>query len=630
MKKLLLSLCALCVAAVMNAQKEVTFDFDNDATALFGIAGRSSSDSHDGDILTDATATVDGVSVTVSPKASGSNENRLWTSSPVLRMYSGTMTVSAPGMNIAAISFVSSKFDASNTFDSGTYSNYVWTADGNTSTVVLTVNKNTQLKGMTVTLASEGQVVVPKPTVSVAGGTYYEPQTVVMTAEEGLVIKYTLNGGAEQTYTAPIVISEATTLVVWTVDAQGNQSAQMTYVYQFDTATAGTLANAIAAAKGDVTTIDEPMTVVYQSGTYLYVKAGEAYGLIYGSVAYKYQPGDVIAAGVTVTTDIYNGLVELKDAQGLTEGVPGTPVEAIETDAQTCADAAWVNRYVVIRGASYTAATKTLTDSRGDITLYKRFNECALPTEDMSNATVYGLVSVYNGTYQIYPTSITGDQGDEPDVPEDPTEPKDVLEVEGNLLQNGSFEAWSEGVPECWNGVGGNATVSAVTTKDAHTGSAALKIASASSNKRVAYQAITLDAGVYEFSFYVRAAEEGAESTRVVPGYVPIDEEGKAISSKYTYNYDAVAEGLTTEYQKVSSVFELSEATTVNMVIMQSKNTAMTIVDDAALVRLRDYDAINAAAAAAGADVIYTLGGVRVKQAVRGVNVIGGQKYFVK
>ena len=85
---------------------QTVFDFDKDYKTLFPtLSGVSSSTSHDGDFKEATTCTVDGIKVTISKKASGSNENRIWESSPRLRMYSGTMTIEAPeGKKISDIS----------------------------------------------------------------------------------------------------------------------------------------------------------------------------------------------------------------------------------------------------------------------------------------------------------------------------------------------------------------------------------------------------------------------------------------------------------------------------------------------------------------------------------------------
>lgn len=144
---------------------QTVFDFDKDYKTLFpNLKGVSSNTSHDGDFKEATTCTVDGIKVTISKKASGSNENRIWESSPRLRMYSGTMTIEAPeGKNISDISFDKTKWGAKNKSDVGTLTEGKWKGDANK--VVITIAANTQLKSLTVTLA--GTVITYKDVPSV-------------------------------------------------------------------------------------------------------------------------------------------------------------------------------------------------------------------------------------------------------------------------------------------------------------------------------------------------------------------------------------------------------------------------------------------------------------------------------
>ena len=131
---------------------QTVFDFDKDYKTLFpNLKGVSSNTSHDGDFKEATTCTVDGIKVTISKKASGNNENRIWSSSPRLRMYSGTMTIEAPeGKKISGISFMG-KWNTGNKSDVGTLTEGKWKGDANK--VVITIAANTQLKSLTVTLA---------------------------------------------------------------------------------------------------------------------------------------------------------------------------------------------------------------------------------------------------------------------------------------------------------------------------------------------------------------------------------------------------------------------------------------------------------------------------------------------
>ena len=144
---------------------QTVFDFDKDYKTLFpNLKGVSSNSSHEGDFKEATTCTVDGIKVTISKKASGSNENRIWESSPRLRMYTGTMTIEAPeGKNISDISFDKTKWAANNKSDVGTLTEGKWKGDANK--VVITIAGNTQLKSLTVTLA--GTVITYKDVPSI-------------------------------------------------------------------------------------------------------------------------------------------------------------------------------------------------------------------------------------------------------------------------------------------------------------------------------------------------------------------------------------------------------------------------------------------------------------------------------
>ena len=144
---------------------QTVFDFDKDYKTLFpNLKGVSSNSSHEGDFKEATTCTVDGIKVTISKKASGNNENRIWESSPRLRMYSGTMTIEAPeGKKISDISVDKTKWAANNKSDVGTLTEGKWKGDANK--VVITIAGNTQLKSLTVTLA--GTVITYKDVPSI-------------------------------------------------------------------------------------------------------------------------------------------------------------------------------------------------------------------------------------------------------------------------------------------------------------------------------------------------------------------------------------------------------------------------------------------------------------------------------
>lgn len=174
---------------------------------------------------------------------------------------------------------------------------------------------------------------------------------------------------------------------------------------------------------------------------------------------------------------------------------------------------------------------------------------------------------IAKGNYLVKYTAAEGGSGNE-----EPDEP-----VTGdNLLSNGDFETWAGGLPVNWKSTttASNATLSQ--SSDAHAGNYAVKVAhDANGNKRISYKEITLKAGTYTGSFYVKAADAAGAS--VNPGYVNVGTDGKV----GTYNYDGYVNGITTTWQQVTFSFTLATQSTINLLVMVPKNSGTdAIIDD--------------------------------------------------
>ena len=202
LRYVMLSLMAMLCGSLWA--QTVTIDFDNNYATLFPtLAGTSSSDSHDGDFTESTTSTpVEGVTVTVSAKISGSNENRIWSGAPRLRMYTGTFTVT--GADITKIEFTAnSNFNLSTT--TGTLDGKTWT--GKADEIVFDVAKNTQINKIVVTLGEGGGNAGDNDDPELpAGGTETEPWTVAeaLAACANLGADEYVNDGAE-VYVAGVI-----------------------------------------------------------------------------------------------------------------------------------------------------------------------------------------------------------------------------------------------------------------------------------------------------------------------------------------------------------------------------------------------------------------------------------------
>lgn len=141
---------------------------------------------------------------------------------------------------------------------------------------------------------------------------------------------------------------------------------------------------------------------------------------------------------------------------------------------------------------------------------------------------------------------------------------------------NGDFENWTSGLPNNWKttSTAGNATLSQST--DAHGGKYSVKVTgTTSANKRLGYKEMTLKAGEYTMTFYVKAATSTGGSVR--PGYVPVTD-GKV--GNYIYG-DYVNDLTSTTWTKVTYKFTIAEEGTYSLVIMNSKKPGgHVLIDD--------------------------------------------------
>lgn len=158
MNKILRLTFVALLALVSNmgfaADKEVTIDIFHDGVKLFGLNGTSTGTSSDGDFTEAKTATVDGVSLTVSASTS-KTPNRLWSyyemennvkvDGAQLRIYGGTLKFESKDNKIKKIVFVQPSNEKQQkwsdmTVDNGTLDNQTYTNDKGTNAVTFTLD----------------------------------------------------------------------------------------------------------------------------------------------------------------------------------------------------------------------------------------------------------------------------------------------------------------------------------------------------------------------------------------------------------------------------------------------------------------------------------------------------------
>lgn len=159
MNKILRFTFVALLAMVSNmgfaADKDVTIDIFHDGVKLFGLNGTSSNDSNEGDFTEAKTATVEGVSFTVSASTS-STPNRLWSyyemendvkvDGAQLRIYGGTLKFESKDSKIKKIVFVQPSNNKQQkwsdmTVDNGTLDKQTYTNTEGTDAVTFTLKE---------------------------------------------------------------------------------------------------------------------------------------------------------------------------------------------------------------------------------------------------------------------------------------------------------------------------------------------------------------------------------------------------------------------------------------------------------------------------------------------------------
>lgn len=188
----------------------------------------------------------------------------------------------------------------------------------------------------------------------------------------------------------------------------------------------------------------------------------------------------------------------------------------------------------------------------------------------------------YSGTLETSGAYLVSLNGKTSDGSSEPSTPATV-----SLISNGDFETWADGLPTGWktSSTAGNATLTQST--DAHGGSYSVSVGYAASyNKRLGYKEITLKPGTYTFSFYAKNTTDN--NTQCRPGYAIVV--NGTIDNSTGYKYGSYASLSGKAWTLVTNEFTLTEATTVCLLVMNSKTNATygvtaqdILIDDAIL-----------------------------------------------
>ncbi|MCM1311410.1 MAG: chitobiase/beta-hexosaminidase C-terminal domain-containing protein [Bacteroides sp.] len=409
----------------------------------------------------------DGVLLTID-NGTASTSARTWeyNAGGQLRMYKdSSFTLSAPaGKVITGVSFNKGN-DGTLSTEQGSLNdgNNEWS--GMESSVTFAVTVNIRINTILVTLADGEAVYVEAPVIAPATGTYYDAQTVTITAGEGLTVYYYTDGDAEsaEEYAEPFVVSETTTVAAWAVDAAGNKSNVVTSVLTIESlpeyATIAAMKEAATATKTKAVAKFENLLVTGVAKTSLYVSNGTDGFLFYG-VTPTVKKGDRISGTIVGDLYLYSGLTEMAvtDYSGVTvvsednevapvvvtiaDLVSGTGIKDYENEFVRLEDVAFA-------AEGLTSKNVTLVDeSDNEVILRDNFGvltDMVFDTGKSYNVNVF--VANYNGTVQLYPLT-AGDVQiiTELAVPESVWENESVVLLAGDAreIQN-KFTTTSDG-----------------------------------------------------------------------------------------------------------------------------------------------------------------------------------------
>lgn len=354
-------------------------------------------------------------------KGTNGNAPKYYNTGAAIRCYGGNyFTVSTTQGNLTeiALSFASGEGSNAITTDIGNYEDGTWT--GSATSVTFTIGGTSghrRIASFAITYGSGGTTeTVATPTFTPVEGTYTEAQNVTIScATAGASVYYTTDGtipvvaptGINGTlYTAPIAISETTTVKAIAVKDGMNNSSVATATYTIQaTPTLITIAQARALEVNDYAMVQGVITFIDARNVYVQDETA-GIDLYLNSAVNTLNLGDKVQAYGKVA--IYKGLVELSginpnEANEFSVLSTGNTLPlAVKTIAEINADAAGTNMLQSTRvqivdatvGTINTTNNTPITQGENSLNIYKMPVVDGLAEGDV--ITVTGIIGCFN------------------------------------------------------------------------------------------------------------------------------------------------------------------------------------------------------------------------------------------
>ena len=287
------------------------------------------------------------------------------------------------------------------------------TWEGNAREVTFTAgSKQVRCYSITVTLDDDvPSIVVADPVFDPEHNTkFVNTLDVTITCETAdAEIYYSINDGEYELYTAPITLSETSTIKAY-AEVEDVKSAEVTAKYTKLTEVA-TIAEANALGEKTDFIFYGNAVVVYQNGSNLWVKDETGYGLIYGNqVPTGIQDGATLKEEWTAQYTLYRDAINeymYPTNVVVDEDEPLVTIEPIVyTSDQITTDV--INQRVLLKGLTLLDGEgKYMYNEADSLVIYNNFSGVQKPEDLTKKYDVEGMVSYYGGKVQVMPISFT-------------------------------------------------------------------------------------------------------------------------------------------------------------------------------------------------------------------------------
>lgn len=388
----LFSVLLLAVFSVNAWASVVTFNFTGTNEYGSGVAPSTASDYisisfAQGDVTIDATGA------------------RYWynANGNTLRLYknqNSTMTVSVPsGYIIKEISATVLNFG---TVSTGSISGTTWTGSAN-SVTFSDCGANLQFKEIVVTYQEDGGdtppvVTVNTPTFSVASGEEVLAGTeVTITADEGCVIEYSINGGTSVTSESNVVtvtVNEDMTITAVARDVTGAPSDEVSASYTVVTPMTIAEFKALTAGESAWLSLDGAQVLAVFAND-IYIKDATGAIDIY-NVALEVSEGDILSGVVKATYSIYKNQPEITAIVGDVTVTGNETVEPVVITPAEIAD----HMMELVKFENANVADGWILDDAGDVQVYDKTGEITI-YDGTFNVT--GIAILFNDKWEVCP-----------------------------------------------------------------------------------------------------------------------------------------------------------------------------------------------------------------------------------